>query len=247
MYRAIDDPNQRIPLGIEHGTDAFGGDPSSLLAEEFVNLGRNFGYEHCLLTRFPMGDGPEFGVNLIATTWPEELKAAYEQAEVFAVSELVSTLRQTILPVCFVENPLMGSASVEARQQLLSLFSVFGVVGHLGMVLRDRGQGHYLLLFSGRARTPGRADMANILLAAMELIQMHGQALVPKVGPKERLSGREVECLRWSAAGKSSDEIAIILDISSHTVISYLKSAMRKLEAVNRMQAVARACRYNLL
>ncbi|MNE47978.1 HTH-type quorum sensing-dependent transcriptional regulator VjbR [compost metagenome] len=65
--------------------------------------------------------------------------------------------------------------------------------------------------------------------------------------PREKLTAREIECLRWSAAGKSSEEIAIILSISSHTVISYLKSAMRKLEAVNRMQAVARAYRYRLL
>ncbi len=65
--------------------------------------------------------------------------------------------------------------------------------------------------------------------------------------PAERLSRREIECLRWSAAGKSSEEIAIILDLSSHTVASYLKSAMRKLDSVNRMQAVARAFRYRLL
>jgi DNA-binding CsgD family transcriptional regulator len=66
-------------------------------------------------------------------------------------------------------------------------------------------------------------------------------------GPSETLTRREIECLRWSAAGKSSDEIAIILDLSSHTVAGYLKSAMRKLDSVNRMQAVARAFRYRLL
>ncbi|MNL69341.1 HTH-type quorum sensing-dependent transcriptional regulator VjbR [compost metagenome] len=66
-------------------------------------------------------------------------------------------------------------------------------------------------------------------------------------GPRERLSARELECLRWTAAGKSSEEIAIILNISSHTVVSYLKSAMRKLDSVNRMQAIARACRFRLL
>ncbi|THV21413.1 helix-turn-helix transcriptional regulator [Peteryoungia ipomoeae] len=247
MYRPIEEQNQGLHADVGQGAAVFDQDPSAWLAGEFASLGRDFGYEHCLLARFPTGDGPEFAANLIATNWPEDLRSAYERAEVFAVSELVSTLRQTILPVSFVENPLLGSASIDVRQQLFSLFSAHGVVGHIGMLLRDRGQGQYLLLLSGRARAPGREDAAQLLLAAMELIQMHAQVLVPKVGPKERLSGREVECLRWSAAGKSSDEIAIILDISSHTVISYLKSAMRKLEAVNRMQAVARACRYNLL
>jgi DNA-binding CsgD family transcriptional regulator len=94
---------------------------------------------------------------------------------------------------------------------------------------------------------PDRAELAAMQFAAMEMLDLGADELVPRYGPREKLSAREVECLRWSAAGKSSDEIAIILDISTHTVVSYLKSAMRKLEAVNRMQAVARACRFRLL
>ena len=66
-------------------------------------------------------------------------------------------------------------------------------------------------------------------------------------GAREKLSSREVECLRWAAAGKSSDEIAIILGISAYTVSSYFKSATRKLDAVNRMQAIARAMRMKLI
>ena len=115
------------------------------------------------------------------------------------------------------------------------------------LTLQDRNQTPYILVFSGRDDAPDRQEIADLQLSAMELLDAGVDALVPRFGPKEKLSAREVECLRWSAAGKSSDEIAIILDISSHTVVSYLKSAMRKLEAVNRMQAVARACRYLLL
>lgn len=50
-----------------------------------------------------------------------------------------------------------------------------------------------------------------------------------------------------SAAGKSSDEVAVVLDLSSHMVVGYLKSAMGKLDSVSRMQAVATALRYRLL
>jgi len=61
------------------------------------------------------------------------------------------------------------------------------------------------------------------------------------------LSGRELDCLGWSAAGKSSEEIAVILALSTHTVNEYLKAAMRKLNAVSRTQAVAIACRLRLI
>ena len=64
---------------------------------------------------------------------------------------------------------------------------------------------------------------------------------------RDKLSSREIECLRWAAAGKSSDEIAIILGISVYTVSSYFTSATRKLEAVNRMQAIACAMRLKLI
>ena len=133
------------------------------------------------------------------------------------------------------------------RLQLAPIFQQFGVAASLVFSLNDRNQTQYVLVFSGRDTPPERQEIAMLQLSAMELLDAGVEALVPRLGPKEKLSAREVECLRWSAAGKSSDEIAIILDISSHTVVSYLKSAMRKLEAVNRMQAVARACRYRLL
>jgi len=214
---------------------------------ELFALGRTFGFRHCLLARFPKADSPEFAANLIVCTWPDELRLAYEAAEVFAASQVVARVKQSILPIFTHDNPFLGTAGSEARQPLAPLFQQFELAGSLVLGLHDRNQTHYILVFSGRITPPERQEIAMLQLSAMELLDAGVEALVPRLGPKEKLSAREVECLRWSAAGKSSDEIAIILDISSHTVVSYLKSAMRKLEAVNRMQAVARACRYRLL
>lgn len=61
------------------------------------------------------------------------------------------------------------------------------------------------------------------------------------------LSGRELECLRWSAAGKTSEEIAIILGVAHETVRVYFKRALRKLNASSRAQAVAVAYGKGLL
>ena len=57
------------------------------------------------------------------------------------------------------------------------------------------------------------------------------------------LSRRERECLQWTAAGKTTWEIAGILEISPNTVDGYIASATDKLDAVNRTQAVAEALR----
>jgi DNA-binding CsgD family transcriptional regulator len=58
---------------------------------------------------------------------------------------------------------------------------------------------------------------------------------------KAPISDREHECLRWAAAGKTTAEVAAILGLSQETVRVYFKRVMRKLDATNRTQAVARA------
>ena len=55
------------------------------------------------------------------------------------------------------------------------------------------------------------------------------------------LSNRELECLAWSAMGKSVDEIGLILFLSPETVRIYLKRINKKLRAQNRAHAVAKA------
>jgi LuxR family quorum sensing-dependent transcriptional regulator len=61
------------------------------------------------------------------------------------------------------------------------------------------------------------------------------------------LSSREVECLRWSAEGKTTWEISCILGLSEKTVEKYLTCAIRKLDASNRVHAVAQAFRAHIL
>jgi hypothetical protein len=61
------------------------------------------------------------------------------------------------------------------------------------------------------------------------------------------LSERETEVLRWTAAGKTAAEIAVILDISGRTVEFHINSAARKLDTVNRVQTVVEAIKKKLI
>lgn len=62
-----------------------------------------------------------------------------------------------------------------------------------------------------------------------------------------KLSRRELECLRLTAEGQTSEEIASGLRLSIHTANTYLANATQKLNAVNRMHAVAKALRLGLI
>ncbi|TGU67737.1 helix-turn-helix transcriptional regulator, partial [Mesorhizobium sp. M1C.F.Ca.ET.144.01.1.1] len=58
---------------------------------------------------------------------------------------------------------------------------------------------------------------------------------------------RELECLKLTANGNTSEEIAKLLKLSVHTANQYLTQSTQKLNAVNRNQAVAKALRLGLI
>lgn len=69
-----------------------------------------------------------------------------------------------------------------------------------------------------------------------------GKTLVEGAAVKTfRLNRKEIDCLTWSARGKTSDEIAVIIDTPKRNVDFHLDNARRKLGALTRVQAVAAA------
>lgn len=63
----------------------------------------------------------------------------------------------------------------------------------------------------------------------------------------EKLNEREIECLQLVGNGMKSEAIGERLNLSVHTVNAYLGSATTKLNAVNRIQAIAKAIRLGII
>jgi DNA-binding CsgD family transcriptional regulator len=64
---------------------------------------------------------------------------------------------------------------------------------------------------------------------------------------RDILSARELECLRWVAAGKTDWEIGVILNLSASTVRFHVDRARIKLDARTRPQAIAQVMLLGLL
>jgi DNA-binding CsgD family transcriptional regulator len=92
----------------------------------------------------------------------------------------------------------------------------------------------------------GERMLLDLLIEAVERVLADGARRRP-MAEKPLLSRRERECLQWTAAGKTTWEIAAILDISQNTVDGYIATAAKKLAAVNRTQAVAEAIRRGII
>lgn len=65
--------------------------------------------------------------------------------------------------------------------------------------------------------------------------------------PPYPLTSREIEVLTWVARGKSAWEIGEILDIAKRTVDEHVQTAVKKIGAANRTNAVAIAVRDRII
>lgn len=85
-------------------------------------------------------------------------------------------------------------------------------------------------------------------LVARQSVQ-NAQTDVAEARPatQTQISKRERECLEWAANGKTSWEISQILGVSESTIIYHLRNATRKLDAANRLHAVAKALKASLI
>ena len=88
--------------------------------------------------------------------------------------------------------------------------------------------------------------------SALQLIGVYAHNRIRSLAKSQRrkrdlLTAREREVLRWVAGGKTSWEISVILRISERTVKFHLVEASRKLNAVNRTSAVAKALAWGLI
>jgi DNA-binding CsgD family transcriptional regulator len=62
-----------------------------------------------------------------------------------------------------------------------------------------------------------------------------------------RLSPRQREVLMWSAEGKTTWEISVIIECTEATVNYHLRQVIRKLGATNKTHAVSRALHLGLI
>ena len=199
--------------------------------------------QYFVVTYFPEAAKPGLIDNMVTTNWPKELLGRYENTDMFRQSRIVAALQKSILPISSETLLHARGNSIEQEADPLAFYYSDGFSNTVGLSLHDATRRQYLLMLSGRRRISSDEEIGFLIVNAMRALDRFNPCEHMNFG----LSSRELDCLRWSAAGKSSEDIAIILALSAHTVNTYLKTAMRKLDTVNRVQAVAMAGRLRLI
>ncbi|MEA2838891.1 MAG: LuxR family transcriptional regulator, quorum-sensing system regulator BjaR1 [Methylobacteriaceae bacterium] len=216
------------------------------IVQELSSIGTFFGYEN-----FCIGELPPLGARgedyLILSGWPESWLRHYLDHNLVHQDPVIRKVRQETLP--FLWSEAQYASDDKAARRVMHDAKEFGLAEGLAVPIHGHGALQAVVTFG----TSHLAGVDKRHKAALHLLGMyaHNAIISLREGRKrqsvKRLAPREIECLKWTAAGKSTWDISEILGLSERTVRQYIDSASRKLGAVNRPQAVAEALRHSLI
>lgn len=209
-----------------------------------------FGFGHLLVTSVAAVPGEDQGaqIDVLASRLPEAIASRYERDRLCMVDPFIRRAIEERHPIAAsaVEPRDLTPAEREVVQDFLALGLRRGIVVPVlwgGRVVGTVG-------FFGEGAEDNPSTQAALALTSPAVLR-RALGLGPDNGedrrPGSRPTARELECLQLSAAGKSSFEIAQVLLLSEHTVNTHLRSAIDKLRAQSRVQAVAEALRRGLI
>lgn len=229
------------------GGEAFTSDKAKSFLEALV---RTHGLANAAYVAHTIpGRGPEDSIAWV--TYQQEWIKHYVSNNYVKIDPAVAIDKKSVLPVDW--NVLDKSAKTVLR--FFGEANEFGV-GRQGLsipVRGPRGDRAIFVVTSNETRAnwekSKRALMRDLVLVAQ---YVHQQAMTEagvyrSVDIEVKLAPRELECLRWAAAGKTVQDIAVILSISERVTRGYLDTARHKLNALNIAHAVGRAISFGLI
>jgi len=156
---------------------------------------------------------------------------------------------QPVIFDCSPSNPLGNGAFTRELDRLgANQLLVHGVHDADGRAL-------CLFVFACRPASvgPRQAYLAQLLAPSMHAAWVRTQLQQRAQGSGERAQGgniltvRELDILKWIYLGKSNFEIGAILKISPLTVKNHVQKILRKLNVVNRTQAIGKSLELRIL
>jgi DNA-binding CsgD family transcriptional regulator len=109
----------------------------------------------------------------------------------------------------------------------------------------NEAAGLQILLQQSSQPSPNLVPELRILASYFHshVLRMNGQ----DVDKNMLMSAKELDCLKWTASGKTAWEASVILGITERTVRFHLNAAREKLNCTTTTQAVAKAIASHLI
>ena len=216
------------------------------LLDVLARAADELGFEYCALGMrlpLPLSNPKIVMLNNYALSWRERYAAAqYVSVDPTVAHALASTRPLLWSDEVFAATPALWE---DARSHGLHtgwaqpVHDIKGVASLLTLARSHEA-------VSAREADAKTAQVAWLAQAAHETLA--GLLDAKPNGPASiRLTGREVDVLRWAADGKTASETADILRIAERTVIFHIDNALRRLGAANKTAGVLKAAMLRLI
>jgi len=206
-----------------------------------------FGYQYFFVANGPETEAQSFSEAIIITSAPSEMVQSHEAREPVSSNPLGGILRQTGAPFEFRLEISTSPAPADFKSFAEGVSSAYDLDCSFIVPVYHPDHGPAAVFFLGKRLPMSISETAELALYGHLVHQKLRQVSAKPVKADSPLTERERECLIWTSVGKTSVEIAQILNLSEHTVNHYLNNAARKFDAVNRTQAVAHGLRFGFI
>jgi LuxR family transcriptional regulator, activator of conjugal transfer of Ti plasmids len=185
------------------------------------------------------------GAAIFISTYPTSWTDHYFARRYEAIDPVFSIARTTGTPLRWGKDVATLGLS-EPQKQLFDEAAGFGIRNGLTLPLAASGEAFSALTIVADEKPAKFNRIVDRNLRTLQLMAVTFHAAVRRkhwlTGAVDgvKLTVREIECLDWSARGKSAWETGSILGIAERTVEFHLDNARAKLGVRSRYQAIAR-------
>lgn len=206
-----------------------------------------YGARAFMVLNMPGATAQELGSSSIITNWPSDLLTEFDQISLLSGSPVLAHLRRSSVPLRFDIDDVALQRDPRSGEVSKALFTRFRMNRGSYFPVHDATGARGAVSFIGDREPFNTLEMMELAYIATHVFNRLAEIREMDSRNSDMLTERELDCLNWTAAGKTSVEIAEILTLSEHTINHYLNRATKKLDAVNRTQAVAKALRLGLI
>lgn len=208
----------------------------------FGYLALHFGFRYFILSKRPSDTDRQLLPLVVATSTPLEILEEFDADRLLNTASFSRMLNAARLPVCLnIPGPHLCPPT------MIELMVRHSASTLAAIPLRSADGGHYMMALSGDRPLLTLSELNELGMLTLRAFSLYERTKHSGEGGVTTLTNRETEVLRWASLGKTSVEIGQILTLSDHTVTSHLNSTIRKLDCVNRAQAVAKGLRLGLI
>lgn len=182
----------------------------------------------------------------VLTNYPDGWHEHYSEQGFVNKDPVIAEAQRTIVPLNW-RDLLADNRRLNHERQVIEEARDFGMLNGITIPIHGPSTDFATLTVASDHNGERFRALFEECRYDLHLISLYfHDAVVKKILARERepvrpLSPREKECLLWTAQGKTSDEIAMIVGISQQTVVFHLKNAMRKFNVYSKHHAVVKA------